>query len=539
MGLVSRSLNQSNLHPPQEVEADSWYRRLAGLARIYRLTLLFAATAVLVISIATVLVNWIVGDLAENNLIRMAEENTLREARHLQSMAGNMLPLPNGRDAMQGMKSTGDAVGPSPMENAGSTPPNTMELLISPEGLPGMYQMLVEGLNVPRLSVLDLSGMVLWSSDQAIVGEVYPVASLTEQLTANGIASQFVRDQELTDFSGVPRRIDVMEMYLPIPDALTGDIVGIIEADRDVSEDVVFQVDEAKRTVLWITFAAMGGLFLLLLGFILVADRTINRSRRRELAVVEEVNQTLEARVLQRTQELQDAQDQLVRSEKLAAIGQLAGGVAHDLRNPLGAIKNAIYYLEKKLGATDIAKSNPRIGQFLQIAEEEVEHSNAIISDLMSFARVGVPSLSATNLEEVVGNVLSTMKIRENVQVIKQFDPDLPQLMADAEQLYRVFINLTNNAQEAMPNGGQLTISTQALGGYADVVFQDTGVGISEEDFKKIFEPLFTTKTKGTGLGLAVSQQIVAKHGGTIQASSTPGEGTTFTVRLPLESHRV
>ena len=258
------------------------------------------------------------------------------------------------------------------------------------------------------------------------------------------------------------------------------------------------------------------------------------------MAVVEEANLTLEDRVQQRTQELQDAQDQLVRSEKLAAIGQLAGGVAHDLRNPLGAIKNAVYYLKKRLGTSDIAESNPRIGQFLKIAEEEVEHSNAIISDLMSFARVGIPSLSATNLEQVVGNVLSTMEIRENVHVVKQFDPDLPEIMADPEQLYRVFINLANNAQDAMSDGGQLTISTREVDGYAEVVFQDTGVGISEEDFKKIFEPLFTTKTKGTGLGLglAVSQQIVAKHGGTIQASSTPGEGTTFTVQLPLDSHK-
>ena len=171
----------------------------------------------------------------------------------------------------------------------------------------------------------------------------------------------------------------------------------------------------------------------------------------------------------------------------------------------------------------------------MQIAEDEVEHSNAIISDLMSFARVGVPSLSPTNLEEVVGNTLSTMEIREDVHVVKQFDPDLPEVMADAEQLYRVFINLANNAQDAMRDGGELTISTSKVDGYAEVGFQDTGVGISEDVMEKIFEPLFTTKTKGTGLGLAVSQQIVMKHSGSIRASSTPDKGSTFTVKLPFD----
>ena len=218
----------------------------------------------------------------------------------------------------------------------------------------------------------------------------------------------------------------------------------------------------------------------------------------------------------------------------MAALGQLAGGVAHDLRNPLGAIKNAVYYLTKKLSASELAQSDPRIGEFLQIVDEEVEHSNQIIADLMTFARVGTPSLSPTNLGKIVDNALSSMEVRENVHVVKQFAPDLPDVLADGEQLYRVFMNLAVNAQEAMIDGGQLTISTGRVDGVAEIAFSDTGIGISHKDMKKIFEPLFTTKTKGTGLGLAISQQMVSKHGGTLEVMSKPGEGTTFTVRLPL-----
>ena len=233
--------------------------------------------------------------------------------------------------------------------------------------------------------------------------------------------------------------------------------------------------------------------------------------------------------------QLVEAQDQLIRSEKLAAIGQLAGGVAHDLRTPLGAINNAIYYVKRRLGNPDFDVAEPKIGQLLQVAADEVDHSNQIKSDLLELARVGVSSLSPTNLGDAVSDALSTTEIRDNVHVVKHFDPSLPEVLADGEQLYRVFINLAGNAQDAMPDGGVLTISTRQTGDYAEVVFQDTGAGISDEQMVKIFEPLFTTKIKGTGLGLAVCQQIVAKHSGTIHASSTPGEGASFTVQLPLD----
>ena len=334
------------------------------------------------------------------------------------------------------------------------------------------------------------------------------------------------------------RPTDVVETHVPLHATRGGEIIGVLELYRDLNDDVSLQVDDTHAAVLRTTIGAMGGLFVVLVTFMVVADIAIYRSRRREISLVEGANRELEIRVEQRSQELKEAQDQLVRSEKLAAIGQLAGGVAHDLRNPLGAINNAIYYLKKRLATTDIAATNPRIGQFLDIAAEEVEHSNQIINDLMSLARVGASSLSPTNLGDAVNNALSSMEIRDNVQVVKQLDPSLPELMADEEQLYRVFINLVGNAQDAMPDGGVLTISTPEAVGYAELEFQDTGVGISDEDMEMIFEPLFTTKTKGTGLGLAVCQQIVAKHGGALEVSRTPGGGATFTLLLPFNPEK-
>ena len=207
-----------------------------------------------------------------------------------------------------------------------------------------------------------------------------------------------------------------MQTYVPLRDTPSGEVIEGMEIYRDVSSDVALQVDDTKSAVLWTTIATMGGLFLVLFGFIVAADVNIYRSRRRELAVVEEANQTLERRVSDRTQELEDANAQLieaqgqpVRTEKLAAIGQLAGGVAHDLRNPLGAINNAVYYLKRRLGPSEVAQSNPRIGQFLQIVADEVEHSNQIITDLMNCSRIQALSLSPISLNDTIEKTLSSL----------------------------------------------------------------------------------------------------------------------------------
>ena len=464
MGTVNPSLDQQDLYASRVGTPSLQAIGKSGWVRKWRLTLLFAATAVLVISIASIVVNWIIGDLAEENLIRSAEENTVRDAEHMQAM----MRRDHGTDAIS-LPGHDDDTGRS--EGMQQTVPLNLDTLIGPQGLPVHFPTLLEGLNIVKLNVFDLNGTTVWSTDPSTIGITKRENPLYAQAAVGIPSSHLIQDHEVVHLDGVVRPIDVVETYVPLRRTRGGEILGVMELYRDLNVDVAVQVDDTKSTVLWTTVGAMGGLSLVLLGFIVVADVTIYRSRRREMAAIEETNSTLETRVQQRTQELQDAQDQLVRSEKLAAIGQLAGGVAHDLRNPLGAIKNAIYYLKKRLVATDITEANPRIGQFLEIAEEEVEHSNAIISDLMSFARVGVPSLSPTNLGEVVGSVLSTMEIRENVHVVKQFDPDLPEIMADGEQLYRVFINLANNAQDAMLDGGQLTISTQGVDGYAEVIF--------------------------------------------------------------------
>ena len=291
------------------------------------------------------------------------------------------------------------------------------------------------------------------------------------------------------------------------------------------------ELDTELNLLRWTVYVSVGGGFIILwVGLVWIVWggwRTINNQQ----AVLLETNVDLRDAY----QELRDAQERLVRSERLAAIGELSAGVAHDLRNPLGAIKNAAYYLKGKVKDSDLAQ-NPRITEFLAIMEEEVETSNEILMDLMEFARVNPPNRFPIRLQTVVDGALARTPMKENVKVETHFWPSLPQLLADGEQLRRVFGNLIKNADDAMPEGGTLTISGKTLDGFVELQFADTGEGISTPDLGRVMDPLFTTKAKGIGLGLSIVNMIVERHDGNLGVTSKEGEGTTITVRLPFDS---
>ena len=284
--------------------------------------------------------------------------------------------------------------------------------------------------------------------------------------------------------------------------------------------------------------------FLLALSaLVLISGGVLGISLRRTVGALRDEmleRDRVEAHLLDANQQLVDAQDQLVKTTKLAAVGQMSGGVAHDLRNPLGSIKNAAYLLNKKLASEGAIDSNPKLGQYIGIINQQIDRSNRIITDLMTFARVGPPILTEIYVDKVLEESLETMVKNDNLTLSKQVHPDLCPVMGDSEQLQRVFLNLANNAQEAMPDGGQLTISAKGVNNHVEITFSDTGEGISEENIGNIFDPLFTTKTKGTGLGLAVCHEIISRHGGTISArrNEEPSAGTTFEVILPAADAR-
>ncbi|MCD6453488.1 MAG: PAS domain S-box protein [Dehalococcoidales bacterium] len=235
------------------------------------------------------------------------------------------------------------------------------------------------------------------------------------------------------------------------------------------------------------------------------------------------------------SEELREAQEQLIRSEKLAVIGQLAGGIGHELRNPLGGMKNAVYYIRGKVVNSGLALAEPRIMEFLDIIDNEIGSSDKIISDLLGFSRVGKPAVSPANIGKVIDGALSRMRIPGNIAVVKQIDSNLPEVPIDDSQIHQVLVNIITNAIQAMPEGGKLSISARKVKESLEVGISDTGYGISPEVRDKVFDPLFTTRAKGIGLGLAVCKTIVERHGGNITVNSKPGAGSTFTIRLPLK----
>lgn len=247
-------------------------------------------------------------------------------------------------------------------------------------------------------------------------------------------------------------------------------------------------------------------------------------------AQVEASRHRLEEKVQDRTRELREAQDALVRREKLAMLGQLASGVGHELRNPLGVMTNAIYYLEAVQGS---APANVR--EYLQILRQQVALSEKIVSDLLDFARVKPPQHQEVALGSLVDKQVERLGAPEKVRVRVDIPPGLPAARVDPVQTGQVVFNLLVNAVQAMGEaGGELVLrGAPDGGGRITLEVADTGPGVAPELREKIFEPLFTTKARGIGLGLAVSRQLARANAGDLTLAPGAGPGARFVLWLP------
>jgi signal transduction histidine kinase len=226
--------------------------------------------------------------------------------------------------------------------------------------------------------------------------------------------------------------------------------------------------------------------------------------------------------------------------ERLAAIGQMAAMVGHDLRSPLQAILNTIYLEKKQVDTLDgcLAPSEARKAQQLHDGldkvDEHVAYMSSMVTDLLDFARTPSPKITRTSTEQLVNDALRGVAAPTNVVIEKKLDPSLPALDIDPFLMQRALINIIGNAVQAMPDGGTLTITTKKEGQSASINVADTGMGIPPENISKLFEPLFTTKSRGVGLGLAIVKSMIEAHGGTITVASDVGRGSKFCIALPL-----
>ena len=324
--------------------------------------------------------------------------------------------------------------------------------------------------------------------------------------------------EEATTYAGVPSRLPLEEMvdwhpqdmvYAPLrtPEGRT---VGILSMDDPV--------DGRKPTRESLTPLE---LFLHQAAIVIENAQLIESLR--------EAREQLEQKVEERTRELKKSQKQLLKAQRLAVIGELAGMVGHDLRNPLTSINGAAYYVKKRLSS----KIDGKVKEMLDLIGKNIVYSNKIINDLLDYSREIKLDITKTNPKSIIKEALSLVQIPKNVQVINLTEGK-PKIKVDNAKIKRAFINILKNAVEAMPKGGTLTIKSRESDGSLKFVFSDTGVGISKKAMEKLWTPLFTTKAKGMGFGLAICKRVIEAHGGSISVKSSRGKGTTFTVIIPV-----
>ncbi|MGH7636142.1 MAG: sensor histidine kinase, partial [Gemmatimonadaceae bacterium] len=251
-------------------------------------------------------------------------------------------------------------------------------------------------------------------------------------------------------------------------------------------------------------------------------------------AEVRLTRENLEHRIDERTrdlnatlEQLHDAQESLVRRERLAMLGQLSSGVGHELRNPLGVMTNAVYFLKVVL-----TTAPAKVHEYLEILQQQITLSEKIVGDLLDFARQKPPRRKATPLREATETQLHKLGRADGISVDIQVPEDLPPVLVDPIQLGQVILNLLTNASQAMDGSGRIHVCATQNGTRVFYDVADTGPGIPAGNLEKIFEPLFTTKARGIGLGLSVSRMLARANGGDLTATSTPGEGARFTLTL-------
>jgi len=246
---------------------------------------------------------------------------------------------------------------------------------------------------------------------------------------------------------------------------------------------------------------------------------------------VKRYTQRLETEVKQKTDALKDA-------ERMVAIGQTAGMVGHDIRNPLQTIIGELFLARDELKQMPEGPSQKQMKEMLETIEEQTLYINKIVTDLQDFTKPAIPHLTQTNIEALVKDTLKTIKIPTTITTSIKIQKNLPDLLIDPSMTQRILTNLLANAVQAIPETGEISIVASSQNQQAIIAVTDTGTGIQDEIKPNIFRPLFTTKARGQGFGLAVVKRLVEAQNGEITFQSEKGKGTTFTVKLPTQSNK-
>ncbi|HDM78967.1 MAG TPA: GHKL domain-containing protein [Deltaproteobacteria bacterium] len=376
----------------------------------------------------------------------------------------------------------------------------------------------IHGFDIERVVIYDTEGIVTYSTDRKMVGKKNEKLGKNFNNALNGnMASKLISrggtflGLELPWLGGERKLITYNPMWVEQPFTWKkGRILGVFEITKDISKDY----ESIAKFQMIIIAATLGAIVIIFVLLRLIVKRA-------EIIIEE------------RAREQKELEEQLRHAEQLATLGEMVAGISHEIRNPLGIIRSTAELLEQKI-------QDPSLKRFPSMIMEEATRLNAILTEFLDFARPKTIQRSECNIEEVLERNISFLEPelkRLHIEVEKQYETNGKVLEADPDLLYRAFLNIFNNALQAMPEGGKLQIRTfieENGNRNLKILISDSGRGVTEEHLQKIFKPFFTTREKGTGLGLAIVTNIIESHKGKIKIKSQPGEGTTVEITLPM-----
>ncbi|UCG05643.1 MAG: two-component sensor histidine kinase [Desulfobacterales bacterium] len=381
------------------------------------------------------------------------------------------------------------------------------------ERMDNVVRSTLHSFKVKALNIYSMDNIVSYSFDTDMIGR-RKYGGTGYQLAVEGKSTSKLiqRGNFLQILLGFPKEVRLIS-FAPLRwekplGQFTRDVLGVVEIEQDLSEDykAIFKI----QILAVITSTALIGALFVVLIFVVKRGEGIIQKRAMERLRLKE---------------------RLSRAEKLSAIGEMAAGISHEIRNPLGIIRSSAELLKKKVIKFEPANTIP------DIIVEESGRLNQIITDFINFARPRSPNLASCRIDEVLEKNLTYLapQIKEQGYIIKKnYQNSLPEIMADSSMLYQSFLNILINSMQAMPDGGRIQIGVSFNDSFVVIHIDDEGHGIPEDILEKIWDPFFTNKEKGSGLGLGIVKNIIETHGGSIQISNRPVRGVRVTIELPI-----
>lgn len=389
---------------------------------------------------------------------------------------------------------------------------------------------LMAGLSVVKVKVYALNGNTVFSTEAAQMGDRKSDNPGFLSARDGSPISEYSNRAKFSAFENEVFDIDVVSSYIPIRNA-EGRVEAVFEVYDNVTETLL-KMNMRRNTIIMVVGALFAFLYLALFLIVRHAAMVMKRQHDQILAAKLEFEQS-NAQLFKRTEELKAVQATLVQRERLATLGELTATVSHELRNPLAAIRSSIHLALKMTEGKELG-----VDRSLERAERNIVRCDAIIADLLGFASEPVSAHEVINADDWLRKTLDELAISEGVELVKRLSAPNARLNVLPDRIRQVVVNLTDNAVQALASLPDdktrvLSVRTDVQSDFYTIDFEDNGPGVDDESASKVFEPLYSTKSYGCGLGLATAKKIIEGHGGTISFESIFGVGTKVIVRLP------